>query len=119
MKMIKRSGSEETFRIDKIIVAIQKANRAGEGKPELDEATISEIARNVENRLVIKLRLVLTVVTRFPNILRSKRSRRNLRKRQRKLRRNSLRKRKRLRKSLYQQKSRSLLQYVQLLSFLV
>ncbi len=47
MKIIKRSGVEETFRIDKIIAAIQKANRAGEGAPELGEISITEIAQNV------------------------------------------------------------------------
>ncbi|MBQ4231844.1 MAG: anaerobic ribonucleoside-triphosphate reductase, partial [Lachnospiraceae bacterium] len=48
MKIIKRNGAEEVFVIDKIINAIRKANREVEGSDKLDEATIKEIALQVE-----------------------------------------------------------------------
>ena len=48
MKIIKRNGAEEVFVIDKIVNAIRKANREVEGSDKLDEATIKEIALQVE-----------------------------------------------------------------------
>ena len=51
MKIIKRNGAEETFRIEKIIVAITKANAACE-KQELTASQIQEIAEYVEFKTV-------------------------------------------------------------------
>ena len=48
MKIIKRSGVEEDFRIDKIICAVQKANQATSGTRELSDADITEISEQVE-----------------------------------------------------------------------
>ena len=47
MKIIKRNGSEEEFDIDKIIMAIRKANDAGIRK-ELTEEQIDDIADYIE-----------------------------------------------------------------------
>ena len=45
MKIIKRNGAEETFRIEKIIVAITKANNAAEEAERLTPLQIDRIAR--------------------------------------------------------------------------
>ena len=49
MKIIKRSGSEVVFDIDKIIVDIVKANESVLDYEKLSNGTIIEIAENVEN----------------------------------------------------------------------
>ena len=49
MKIIKRSGSEVVFDIDKIIGAIVKANESVLDYEKLSNGTIIEIAENVEN----------------------------------------------------------------------
>ena len=49
MKIIKRNGSEMTFDISKIIIAITKANNAEENSKELTQEQIIQIANNVEN----------------------------------------------------------------------
>ena len=49
MKIIKRSGSEVVFDIDKIVAAIIKANESVLDYEKLSDKTIDEIARNVEN----------------------------------------------------------------------
>ena len=49
MKIIKRSGSEVIFDVEKIVAAIIKANESVLDYEKLSEETISEIARNVEN----------------------------------------------------------------------
>ena len=50
MKIIKRNGAEETFRIEKIIVAITKANNAAEEAERLTPLQIDRIAQAVEIR---------------------------------------------------------------------
>ena len=45
MKIIKRNGAEETFRIEKIIVAITKANNAAEEAERLTPLQIDRIAQ--------------------------------------------------------------------------
>ena len=47
MKIIKRNGAEETFRIEKIIVAITKANNAAE---EAERLTPLQIASRRPSR---------------------------------------------------------------------
>lgn len=47
MKIIKRSGTEETFNIDKIIAAISKANKEVATINRMFEEQVSEIAQNV------------------------------------------------------------------------
>lgn len=47
MKIIKRSGTEETFNIDKIIAAISKANKEVATINRMSEEQINEIAGNV------------------------------------------------------------------------
>ena len=49
MKIIKRNGSEMVFDRDKIVRAIQKANEAGEGKPELTQRQIDYISFCIED----------------------------------------------------------------------
>ena len=49
MKIIKRSGSEATFTIDKIVGAIRKANDSVIDYEKLTDEQIHEIAVNVEN----------------------------------------------------------------------
>ena len=49
MKIIKRSGSEVVFDIEKIVAAIIKANESVLDYEKLSDQTIDEIARNVEN----------------------------------------------------------------------
>ena len=49
MKIIKRSGSEVVFDIEKIVAAIIKANESVLDYEKLSEETIDEIARNVAN----------------------------------------------------------------------
>ena len=49
MKIIKRSGSEVVFDIEKIVAAIIKANESVLDYEKLSDKTIDEIARNVEN----------------------------------------------------------------------
>ena len=49
MKIIKRSGSEATFTIDKIVGAIRKANDSVIDYEKLTDDQIHEIAVNVEN----------------------------------------------------------------------
>ncbi len=49
MKIIKRSGSEVVFDIEKIVAAIIKANESVLDYEKLSDKTIEEIARNVEN----------------------------------------------------------------------
>lgn len=48
MKIIKRSGSEVTFDINKIIVAIEKANKVVDDKDKMTAAQIDEIAANIQ-----------------------------------------------------------------------
>lgn len=50
MKIIKRNGSEADFDLNKIIVAVQKANKACE-KEELTESQINDIAEFVEFKM--------------------------------------------------------------------
>ena len=50
MKIIKRNGAEETFRIEKIIVAITKANNAAEDAERLTPLQIDRIAQAVAIR---------------------------------------------------------------------
>ena len=50
MKIIKRNGAEETFRIEKIVVAITKANNAAEEAERLTPLQIDRIAQAVEIR---------------------------------------------------------------------
>lgn len=47
MKIIKRSGTEETFNIDKIIAAISKANKEVATINRMSEEQVQEIAQNV------------------------------------------------------------------------
>ena len=49
MKIIKRSGSEVVFDVEKIVAAIIKANESVLDYEKLSSETIEEIARNVEN----------------------------------------------------------------------
>ena len=49
MKIIKRSGSEATFTVDKIIGAIKKANDSVIDYEKLTDEQVEEIAENVEN----------------------------------------------------------------------
>ena len=49
MKIIKRNGSEMVFDRDKIVRAIQKANEAGEGRPELTQRQIDYISFCIED----------------------------------------------------------------------
>ena len=49
MKIIKRSGSEVVFDMEKIVAAIRKANDSVLDYEKLAEETIIEIAKNVEN----------------------------------------------------------------------
>lgn len=49
MKIIKRSGAEETFDRQKIVKAIEKANFTGDGKPELTNRQIDYIALVIED----------------------------------------------------------------------
>ena len=49
MKIIKRSGSEATFTVDKIIGAIKKANDSVIDYEKLTDEQMEEIAENVEN----------------------------------------------------------------------
>ena len=48
MKIIKRSGSEVTFDINKIIVAIEKANDVVEENDKMTAAQIDKIAANIQ-----------------------------------------------------------------------
>ena len=50
MNIIKRNGSEATFDINKIIIAVSKANQACE-KKELSQGQINEIAEYVEFKI--------------------------------------------------------------------
>ena len=50
MKIIKRNGAEEVFDRAKIKAAIQKANEAGHGRPELTERQIDYISLVIEDR---------------------------------------------------------------------
>ena len=52
MKIIKRSGAEETFNIDKIIAAIGKANKEVATINRMSEEQVSEIAQNVTYVLI-------------------------------------------------------------------
>jgi len=49
MKIVKRSGVEEIFDRDKIAKAIEKANNATEGKPELSQRQIEYIVNVIED----------------------------------------------------------------------
>ena len=49
MKIIKRSGKEVVFDIDKIIVAITKANNEVSEAERLSEEQINELAKSVED----------------------------------------------------------------------
>ncbi len=60
MKIIKRSGSEVIFDINKIIVAIQKANAVVEENDRMTEDQIKEIASNIQSTCE-KLERSLTV----------------------------------------------------------
>lgn len=59
MKIIKRNGSEVDFDIKKIVVAVSKANQAGE-KKELTDSQINDIAEYVEFKIA-KARRSLSV----------------------------------------------------------
>ena len=48
MKIIKRNGTEVVFDVTKIEKAIEKANLAGSGEPELTDRQIKEIAAKIE-----------------------------------------------------------------------
>ena len=48
MKIIKRSGTEVGFNIEKIIAAVRKANKEVAESERLTEQKIDEISRNVE-----------------------------------------------------------------------
>ena len=48
MKIIKRSGSEAVFDVDKIVSAIRKANDSVIDYEKLKDEQITEIAENVE-----------------------------------------------------------------------
>ena len=48
MTIIKRNGTEVDFDVEKIFAAIQKANTAGTGMPELSGGKVGEIAAAVE-----------------------------------------------------------------------
>lgn len=48
MTIIKRNGTEVDFNVEKIFAAIQKANTAGTGMPELSDSKVGEIAAAVE-----------------------------------------------------------------------
>ena len=52
MKIIKRNGMEVDFDINKIIVAITKANNTVPSNVRLSEDTINSIAKNVENECI-------------------------------------------------------------------
>lgn len=54
MKIIKRDGKEVEFNVDKIFAAIQKANEAGIGTPELTLAEVGDVTANV-NKAVVEL----------------------------------------------------------------
>ena len=57
MNIIKRNGSEATFDINKIIIAVSKANQACE-KKELSQGQINEIAEIVKSKpSAVKTRL--------------------------------------------------------------
>ena len=47
MKIIKRNGAEEVFNIDKIVIALQKANAAVEEQYRMTDLQIERIAQNV------------------------------------------------------------------------
>ena len=49
MKIVKRSGVEEIFEREKIAKAIEKANNATEGKPELSQRQIEYIVNVIED----------------------------------------------------------------------
>ena len=49
MKIIKRSGSEEVFNIDKIIIAVSKANESVSEAERLTPEQINDIAQTVKN----------------------------------------------------------------------
>ncbi len=49
MKIIKRSGSEEIFNIDKIIIAVTKANESVNESERLTAEQINDIAQSVKN----------------------------------------------------------------------
>ncbi len=49
MKIIKRSGSEEVFNIDKIIIAVSKANESVNESERLTPEQINDIAQTVKN----------------------------------------------------------------------
>ena len=48
MKIIKRNGSEVVFDIEKIVVAVTKANEAAPEKARMTELQIQRIAQSVE-----------------------------------------------------------------------
>lgn len=50
MKVIKRDGNTVDFDINKIIVAIQKANAAVDTEYRIDDDKIHTIAKNVQDR---------------------------------------------------------------------
>lgn len=50
MKIIKRSGAENTFDKEKIENAVAKANITVEEKDRLSEGEIGEIAQNIEDK---------------------------------------------------------------------
>ena len=47
MKIIKRNGAEEVFNIDKIVIALRKANAAVEEQYRMTDLQIERIAQNV------------------------------------------------------------------------
>ena len=52
MKIIKRSGAENTFDKEKIENAVAKANITVEEKDRLSEGEIGEIAQNIEGQML-------------------------------------------------------------------
>lgn len=52
MKIIKRDGKEVRFDSEKIFIAIQKANNAGIGSPELSEVRVGNVTTAVTNAII-------------------------------------------------------------------
>jgi len=52
MKIIKRDGKEADFNVEKIFAAIQKANEAGIGTPELSLSEVGNVTSNVHKAVV-------------------------------------------------------------------
>ncbi len=52
MKIIKRDGKEVDFNVEKIFAAIQKANEAGIGTPELSLSEVGNVTSNVHKAVI-------------------------------------------------------------------